>query len=158
MKRALLALALFGLPSIGALALDQPAPDQPAPAFLGRWLTEPRDGIIEIAPAADGSYQGKIIGGSTPTRVDAKNPDPSRRQRLLLGQTILVGMRPEGDGAWSGGTIYEPDTGRTYKCRIELIDRDHLKVRGFIGIALLGRSQTWTRFTGSSLDLSTPAR
>jgi uncharacterized protein (DUF2147 family) len=76
---------------------------------------------------------------------------------LLLGQSILLGMHPDGAGAWSGGTIYEPDSGRTYKCHLELIDRDHLKVRGFIGVSLLGRSQTWTRYSGASLDLSAPA-
>jgi len=157
MKSVALALMLCAWPFASTLALDTPAP-----LILGRWLTEPRDGIIEITLAADGTYQGKIIGGNAPTRVDAKNPDAARRQQLLLGQVILMGMHAEGsvDGgsAWSGGTIYEPDTGRTYRCHIELIDRDHLKVRGFIGISLLGRSQTWTRFTGASLDLSTPAR
>jgi uncharacterized protein (DUF2147 family) len=149
MKSAAIALLLCAWPLTSTLALDPPAP-----LVLGRWLTEPRDGIIEITPAADGTYQGKIIGGNAPGRVDAKNPDAGRRQQLLLGQIILIGMHADGENAWSGGTIYEPDTGRTYKCHIELIDRDHLKVRGFIGISLLGRSQTWTRFTGASLDLS----
>jgi hypothetical protein len=79
----------------------------------GRWLTEPGDGIIEISQTADGSYQGRIIGGNAPGRVDAKNPDPARRQRLLLGQVILVGMRAEGPGSWSGGTIYDTDSGKT---------------------------------------------
>jgi len=124
-------------------------------SLTGRWLTEPRDGIIEIRQLADGSYQGQIVGGSTPQRVDARNPDPARRQQLLLGQVILTGMRPDGDDAWSGGTIYEPDSGRTWRCHLELIDRDHLKVRGFLGISLLGRSQVWTRYTDSVLDLST---
>lgn len=153
MKTAAIALLLCAWPLTSTLAFDAPTPP-----ILGRWLTEPRDGIIEITAGADGAYQGKIIGGNAPGRVDAKNPDASRRQQLLLGQIILMGMHPDGENTWSGGTIYEPDTGRTYKCRIELIDRDHLKVRGFIGISLLGRSQTWTRFTGTSLDLSTPAR
>jgi len=127
--------------------------DASDPVLIGRWLTEPRDGIIEITRTADGGYQGQIIGGNAPTRVDARNPDPAKRQLLLRGQLILLGMHADGD-AWSGGTIYDPDSGHTYKCRIEAIDRDHLKVRGFIGFSLLGRSQTWSRYTGSSLDLS----
>jgi uncharacterized protein (DUF2147 family) len=143
------ALGLLAL--LGALPLAAAAEGADA-SLLGRWLTEPRDGIIEITRAADGSYQGQIIGGNAPTRVDAKNPDPAKRQQLLRGQVILSGLHAEGE-AWSGGTIYDPDSGRTYKCRIESIDRDHLKVRGFLGISLLGRSQTWTRYTGSSLDL-----
>jgi uncharacterized protein (DUF2147 family) len=145
------------LPLLGLLcALPLAVADAAEPALLGRWLTEPRDGIIEITRSADGGYQGQIIGGNAPMRVDAKNPDPAKRQQLLRGQMILAGMHDEGDG-WGGGTIYDPDSGRTYKCHIEPIDHDHLKVRGFLGFSLLGRSQTWTRFTGSLLDLPSPA-
>ena len=143
-----------------ALALLQPlaarAADTAAPVLLGRWLTEPRDGIIEITRLGDGSYQGRIIGGNAPARLDVKNPDASRRQQLLLGQVIMIGMHEDGANAWSGGTIYDPDSGRTYKCHLEVLDQDHLKVRGFIGVSLLGRSQTWTRYTGSA-RLSAPS-
>jgi uncharacterized protein (DUF2147 family) len=148
-NRAALTLMLWAAGS-GALLAQQASP------ILGRWLTQPGDGIIEITRAADNTYHGTIIGGNAPHRVDEHNPDPARRQQLLLGQVILKDMH-EDDGALVGGTIYEPDTGRTYKCRIETLDRDRLKVRGFIGVSLLGRSQVWTRFTGASLDLSTPA-
>jgi len=123
------------------------------PTLAGRWLTEPRDGIIEVTRLPDGSYQGQIIGGNAPHRVDEHNPDPSRRQQLLLGQVILKAMHDDGADSWSGGTIYDPDSGHTYKCRIERLDHDRIKVRGFLGISLLGRSQTWTRYLGSTLEL-----
>jgi uncharacterized protein (DUF2147 family) len=121
--------------------------------ILGRWLTEPRDGIIEITRAADNSFQGRIIGGNAPGRLDSHNPDPARRPQQLLGQAILQGLHPDGEGGWSGGTIYDPNSGRTYKCRMELLDGDHLKLRGFIGISLLGRTQTWSRYRGTALVL-----
>jgi uncharacterized protein (DUF2147 family) len=127
------------------------------PAIPGRWLTELRDGIIEITRTATGVYEGRIIGGNSPHRTDANDPDPAHRHLQLLGQIIIRDMHEDGPGRLSGGTIYDPDSGRTYKCRIELLDRDHLRIRGFFGIALLGRSQTWTRFTGPSLDLSAGA-
>jgi uncharacterized protein (DUF2147 family) len=149
-SRAALSLLLWAAGS-GALVAQQAGP------ILGRWLTQPGDGIIEITRTADNTYQGTIIGGNAPNRVDEHNPDPARRQQQLLGQVILRDMHEDGDGALAGGTIYEPDTGRTYKCRIETLDHDRLKVRGFIGVSLLGRSQVWTRFTGASLDLSTSA-
>jgi uncharacterized protein (DUF2147 family) len=155
LRTCLVALVLAGS---GALArsdaLAGAAPDAPAPTILGRWLTEPRDGIIEITRIADNTYQGRIIGGNDPHRLDLNNPDPARRQQLLLGQTILQGMHDDGEGQWAGGTIYDPNSGRTYKCHIELLDHDRLKVRGFIGVSLLGRTQTWTRYLGTSLDLS----
>lgn len=130
------------------------AGDAQADQIIGRWLTEPRDGIIEITRGAQGTYQGQIIGGNAPRRVDEHNPDPARRQMLLKGQVILKDMHADGEGGLVGGTIYDPDSGRTYRCHIEPLGADRLKVRGFIGISLLGRSQVWTRFTGASLDLS----
>jgi uncharacterized protein (DUF2147 family) len=145
----LLLLASLGLP----LALPAAAADDQAAPILGHWLTEPRDGIIQISRASDGSYQGKIVGGNNPQRLDQHNPDAARRSVLLLGQIILQGMTYGGGGVWSGGTIYDPDSGRTYKCRLALLDQDRLQVRGFIGIALLGRSQVWTRYLGSSMTL-----
>ncbi len=144
-----LAVAAAPVPAQAPSATAAPAADP----LLGRWLTEPRDGIIEITRGADGRYQGQIIGGNAPQRVDEHNPDPSRRQMLLRGQVILKDMRADGAGGLVGGTIYDPDSGRTYRCRIEPLEGNRLKVRGFIGISLLGRSQIWTRFTGASLDL-----
>jgi uncharacterized protein (DUF2147 family) len=127
--------------------------DAQARQVLGRWLTEPRNGIIEISVGADGSYQGKIIGGNSPNRTDTKNPQASKRSELLLGQIIVRQMKYDGRGQWSGGSIYDPDTGHTYSCRLELLDQDRLKVRGFLGVSLLGRTQVWTRYSGSSLVL-----
>ena len=150
MPRLLLVVPILLL----ALALPTAgASDDQAMLILGNWLTEPRDGIIEISIAGDGSYQGKIVGGNSPQRQDQHNPDPARRSQLLLGQVIFQGMKYDGEGKWSGGTIYDPDSGRTYKCRLERLDAERLQVRGFIGFALLGRSQVWTRYRGSSMTL-----
>ncbi|HEY4972173.1 MAG TPA: hypothetical protein VII41_01115, partial [Steroidobacteraceae bacterium] len=55
------------------------ASDDQATQMLGNWLTESRDGIIELSRAADGSYQGKIAGGADPQRLDTHNPDESQR-------------------------------------------------------------------------------
>jgi len=51
----------------------------------------------------------------------------------------------DGDGEWSGGTIYDPNNGKTYSCKLKLTGPDTLKVRGYIGISLIGRSETWKR-------------
>jgi len=151
---SLLLLAALGLP----LATARGAADERAAQILGNWLTEPRDGIIEISVAGDGSYQGKIVGGNDPHRLDQHNPDQARRSQIVLGQIILQGMKYDGEGKWSGGSIYDPDSGRTYRCRLQRLDNDRLQVRGFIGFALLGRSQVWTRYLGSSMTLPAAAR
>jgi len=156
-RRRLLQLML--LASLGLqLAPKASATDDQAAQILGNWLTEPRDGVIEISRASDGSYRGTIVGGNDPQRLDAHNPDQARRSQTLLGQSILRGMKYDGDGKWSGGTIYDPDSGRTYQCRLQRLDQDRLQVRGFIGFALLGRSQVWTRYLGSSMTLPPASR
>lgn len=146
---ALCALAV--LPEPGSRAAT-PTDEQAAPV-IGRWLTDPPDGIIEISLAPDGTYQGKIIGGDSPNRTDSKNPDPARRSATLLGQPILHDLKYDGHGHWSGGSIYDPDSGHTYSCHMDLLDANKLKVRGYLGLSLLGRTQVWTRYTGTSLIL-----
>jgi uncharacterized protein (DUF2147 family) len=136
-----------------ALALAALAAEEKPSRIVGNWLTESKDGIIQISQAAGGGYEGRIIGGNHPGRLDEKNPDPGLRGKPLRGAIILHHLHYDGDGKWSGGAIYEPDTGRTYKCLVELIDADTIKVRGFIGISLLGKSQHWTRYLGASMDL-----
>lgn len=129
------------------------AADEPTQAVLGNWLTEPRSGIIQISRATDGTYQGRIVGGNEPGRLDSHNPDQSKRTQPLRGQLIMQGLRHAGDGKWTGGTIYDPDSGSTYRCKVELRNDGTLKVRGFIGVSLLGKTQTWTRYIGTSMDL-----
>ena len=119
----------------------------------GNWLTEPKDGIIQLSVDAQGHLQGRIVGGNHPGRRDDHNPDSALRSRELRGQIILKDMTYDGEGHWSGGTIYKPDNGKTYKCKIELRSDGTLSVRGFIGFSLLGVTQTWTRYTGTSMDL-----
>ena len=147
---------------IAVLALACASPAEPAaaapPAVLGNWLTEPKEGIIEISQADDGTLQGRIVGGAYPGKKDAKNPDAALRDRPLRGQLIMRGLKSDGANRWSGGTIYDPDGGTTYKCYVELRADGTLKVRGYIGFALLGRSQTWTRYTGTSMDLPPPPK
>lgn len=128
------------------------ADDAPA-RVVGNWLTEPKDGVIEITQAADGTLQGRIVGGNEPGKLDSQNPDPAKRNQVLRGQVIMSGMKYGGAGKWSGGNIYDPKSGRTYSCNVELLANDTLKVRGFIGLALLGKTQMWTRYTGVSMDL-----
>ncbi|HMD59560.1 MAG TPA: DUF2147 domain-containing protein [Steroidobacteraceae bacterium] len=129
------------------------AADDMASRVLGNWLTEPKTGIIQVTQRPDGKFEGRIVGGTTPTRLDEKNPDQARRALLLKGQLILHDMGYDGQGAWSGGTIYDPDSGRTYKALMQLNADGTLKVRGYIGFSLLGRNELWTRYTGTALDL-----
>ena len=91
-----------------------------------------------------------VIAGSpndNPERstVDDKNPDPELRSRELIGLELFTGFRFDGDDRWVDGTIYDPNSGKTYRCIITIRDRNTLRVRGYIGFSLLGRTETWTR-------------
>jgi uncharacterized protein (DUF2147 family) len=143
----------FTLVFLAAVALVAAASDVKQPRIVGNWLTQGKDGIIEITQVAGGTYEGRIVGGNQPGRLDAKNPEPALRAKPLRGAVILRDLHYDGDGKWSGGAIYEPDTGRTYRCLVELAAPDTIKVHGYIGIALLGKSQLWTRYLGTAMDL-----
>jgi uncharacterized protein (DUF2147 family) len=78
-------------------------------------------------------------------KVDLENPDASLRERPIVGLRILSGFTYDGDGRWSGGTIYDPANGKTYKSRLTHAGADTLDVRGYVGVPLFGRSTTWKR-------------
>lgn len=67
-----------------------------------------------------------------------------KKDQPVLGMLIMESMKKKKD-YWAGGTIMDPENGKTYKCKISLEDKDKLKLRGYIGIEALGRNQYWTR-------------
>ena len=133
-----ISLLLVGLPAV-ADEVD----------IEGRWLSGDGSGWIDIR-LVDGKPVGTAAGSTTakdgdPPRLDDLNPDPELRNRPLDGIIILHGFEYKGDHVWKGGTIYDPNSGNFYKSSMKLVDRNTLKVRGYIGISLFGRSDTWTR-------------
>lgn len=128
--------------STGAAALE-------SKDILGQWVTSEDKSIVEIYSCGDTCCL-KIIWLKEPLEVDGtvkldkNNPDPENRGVEILGLTIGKGFAFNGKSLWKGGTIYDPENGKSYSCRMEL-DGDRLSVRGFIGIALLGRTEIWKR-------------
>lgn len=117
-------------------------------AVEGRWLTQDGDGWIQVSRVGD-SIEG-IIAGAPPgspneREIDDLNPDPALRGRPLDGLTIMRGFVYDGEGKWVNGTVYDPNSGKTYKCTVTLTGADTLKIRGYVGVSLFGRSETWTR-------------
>lgn len=85
-------------------------------------------------------------------RKPGQDPNPlcvkctgEKKDKPWTGMTIVWGLTQE-DGTWAGGHILDPDNGKTYKCKLKVEDGGQkLAVRGYIGISLLGRTQTWLR-------------
>jgi len=140
---------LFGL-IIGWLVIAGPAVASEADAVIGEWYTQDNKALVQIYKQGD-VYNGKIVwlkeakneDGSD--KLDTNNPDEARRGQPIVGLNLVNGFNYKGSNKWANGTIYDPDNGKTYKCKMSLNDDGTLKVRGFIGVSLIGRTQVWTR-------------
>lgn len=115
--------------------------------ILGLYWNPDRNGIIEIYSEDDAVY-GRVIWSAIPL-IDEKNDEASLVGRDMLGVPFLTGFRFDGDDRWTGGRVYAPDNGRTYRGRLWLKDGD-LKMRGFVGVAALGRTATFARYQGGA--------
>ena len=136
---------ITGTVLIGILSLSI-ADDMPP--IEGTWLSGDGDGWIEITRTGDGLsgiVKGSPNADDERPDTDEKNPDPALRGRPLTGLELFHNFAYDGDGRWSGGTIYDPNSGKTYRCIITWVDDATLKVRGYIGVPMLGRTETWTR-------------
>ena len=133
--------------SIAALSLLLTAPafaQQQASDVAGVWETA-SGGYVQLYED-NGEWKGTIVGSkSGEARTDENNPDESKRDRRLLGITILEGLEYVGDGEFENGEIYDPNNGKTYKAKATQTGPDTLDARGYIGISLIGKTQTWHR-------------
>jgi uncharacterized protein (DUF2147 family) len=78
-------------------------------------------------------------------KTDIYNPDPAKRSMPIIGLVFMSGFVEKSDTRWDEGTIYDPRSGNTYSCFMELESPEKIKVRGFIGVSLLGRTEYWSR-------------
>jgi uncharacterized protein (DUF2147 family) len=137
---------------ITGLIVSLTVPVTDADVILGTWYNGEKDAKIEVYKCND-QFCGKIIWLKNPIedghpKLDKHNPDEMLQKRGLMGLNILSGFSYTGDSTWEDGDIYNPRDGKTYSCYLKLLDDGSLKVRGFIGISLIGKTQYWTRPEG----------
>ena len=119
---------------------------------LGVWTNEAKEANFEIYDQG-GKLFGKVVLLKEPLdkngkpKTDFKNPDPAKQSVPLIGLVFLKNFSPAANtpGRWEGGTIYDPKNGKTYSSFMQMNGNNTIEVRGFIGVSLFGRSQTWTR-------------
>lgn len=107
----------------------------------GLWQSQPgEEGTsiqVELSPCSDSAMLcGKIV-----STVGAPPEDPEN----LIGKVMIQRMAPDGQGSWSGGTIWAPDEDETYDAKLELKDANTLYVSGCVLGGLICRGQDWTR-------------
>lgn len=121
-----------------------------AQAVTGKWYsidsdTNEKKSIIEVYKQNDKIY-AKILKlvkeedkGNLCDKCEGEN-----HNKPIEGMVILDGLKKDGD-EWSGGKILDPENGSIYKCYIELVEKNKLKIRGYIGFSLIGRTEYWYR-------------
>ncbi|UNK50232.1 DUF2147 domain-containing protein [Lysobacter sp. S4-A87] len=145
-------LALLFLTALPLSLLSNAASAQ-TPAPVGHWTTiddktqKPKS-IVEIYQTKDGSLAGRV----TEILQSDRGPNPicdkcsgERKDKPVKGMVILWGIKQDGD-VWEGGKILDPASGKMYSVKVTPIEGGRkLEVRGFMGLSLLGRTQTWVR-------------
>ncbi|MER2519879.1 MAG: DUF2147 domain-containing protein [Bdellovibrionales bacterium] len=143
-------LATLCLPTPAAAAAPQSSTPQDKPGIFGLWRTQDRDGVIEIYPCSEkicGRFhwlQQETDEEGRPS-YDDKNPDAALRARPLCGMAFMGGFSQESEERYSGGWIYSPRSGSTYKARLTLAGPNALLLHGYIFAPFLGETQTWER-------------
>ncbi|HEA28928.1 MAG TPA: DUF2147 domain-containing protein [Leeuwenhoekiella sp.] len=139
MKKTGFLLTIFLFTAVHLMAQD----------VTGKWKTIDETGdaksIVEIYKK-DGKVYGKIIDLINPKNENAtcKECPGSDKNKPLTGLVIIRGLEKDGD-EYNDGKILDPISGKLYKCYIALENPDRLKVRGYVGFSLLGRTQYWSR-------------
>jgi uncharacterized protein (DUF2147 family) len=123
-------------------------PSRAAPGLTGFWLTQDHDGVIAVT-TCDGGLCAGIAGvildhPGDPTPVDHRGVSQCHLKLITDARQIQPNL-------WKGH-IVDPRNGHIYGVELHLDPRGNLALRGFLGIPLLGRTQTWTRYTGKVPD------
>ncbi len=122
---------------------------QNADVIKGVWVNEAKDAKVEIYKSGN-KYSGKITwvkdmyekDGKT-IKKDNKNPDEKLRNQSIVNLQILSGFTYD-DNEWTGGELYDPKSGKTYKSKMKL-KGNTLEIRGYVGSPMFGKTTTWTR-------------
>jgi uncharacterized protein (DUF2147 family) len=118
--------------------------------IVGVWQTGGADPAQIQIEKVNNLYIGKITWLQFPEdgngiKRDRNNPDKRLQDREVVGIRLLSGFKFVAVNSWTGGSIYDPESGKTYNCKISLKDANTMQVRGFIGISLFGRTEVWKR-------------
>lgn len=122
-----------------------------AGSIVGNWrtiddVTGKTKSIVKIYKTDHGDFEGlvsKIIHSDLGPNPVCEKCKGERHNQPIEGMVILWGLEQDGEEDWKGGEILDPKNGKIYKAKLHLREDGKLEVRGFIGFALIGRTQVW---------------
>ena len=141
MKKAIFTFLLVAVAGIFSVS---------AQSVTGKWKTIDDEtgqakSIVEVYEQ-NGKIYGKVVEILNPAKKDSKctKCKGADKDKPINGLVIIKGLTKDGN-EWTDGDILDPQKGKLYSCTIKLDGKDKLSVRGYVGISMLGRSQTWHR-------------
>ena len=144
-RKILIAVVSFFL--LQSFSFAQEAPD----AIIGVWKTGDGNAMVRIYKNGE-KFQGKIVWLKEPNdpetgkpKLDKNHSEEANRSRPIIGLVNVWGFYHKEKNIWDEGNIYDPKNGNTYSCTMKLVNANTLEVRGYIGVSLIGRTDTWTR-------------
>lgn len=151
------ATVLLGFSALSVLAQDETHDP------TGLWLTKNERSAIRISHCEDdkeklcGHIAWIIEGGM---QYDSENPDENLRKRPMCGLQILrsFDQNSKDPNKWEDGKIYKADDGDLYNANLEMIGMDRLRVHGYVGIPLFGKTQVWNRVAPEDYPKCKPPR
>jgi uncharacterized protein (DUF2147 family) len=140
MKKAIFTLLFIAVAGICSVSAQ----------VTGKWKTIDDEtgeakSIVEIYEQ-NGKIYGKVVEILNPAKKDSKctKCEGADKDKPIDGLVIIKGLTKDGD-EYTDGDILDPKKGKLYSCTIKLDGKDKLSVRGYVGISMFGRSQTWSR-------------
>jgi uncharacterized protein (DUF2147 family) len=120
-----------------------------ADKIVGIWVPAKGTSQVRIFKATNGKYYGKVEWLETDKdKLDVNNPEVSQRDKKIWGLLILKDFNyNEEKKRWDGGTVYDPDNGKTYDCFMWFEENsDEMTLKGYVlGMKFVGRSEKWKR-------------
>jgi uncharacterized protein (DUF2147 family) len=136
--------AVFGTVALSAVA--------GAAEINGFWLTADGEAVVEILNCNPPSQRcGRIVwlkkplGDGGKPLLDIHNAHAAAQKRPVCNLPVVLGLVEQTDGTWDKGNGYDPDDGKKYTVSAKLLSADQLAFSGYVGIKLMGRTETWTR-------------
>jgi uncharacterized protein (DUF2147 family) len=152
-------------------AAPVPPPAAIDPGAVGVWIDHTGRGAVEIAPCGTLTPPGAAAPPPPPTAkpgeptilcgrivwlqnpndekgkplIDALNKDPAKRGAPICGLQIIGNVKPQSDGSWDNGWIYDPEQGSAFDVELRLRNPETLQVKGYLGVKFLSETYVWRR-------------